>query len=234
MGYVERHLLPNEQVIYKTKPPLDPLREARARDASGSRPHRDPGRPRSRGVALVPGPPCDRRRPGLGRDPRRGAPDLGVRRDHDPAHLQGGVVGRYTMELLLGKVESIGVQQTLVGRVLNYGDLVVTGTGGARGGVHGRVRDPIGFRNHVQQASLRALEPERGQARLAMAMDDDLEIEDEPRPEEVAALDDQPLPPQRGGDRLRRRPVAGDLRSRRAPASSWLASMDGRGVGRAS
>ena len=67
------------------------------------------------------------------------------------------------MELLLGKVESIGVQQTLVGRLLNYGDLVVTGTGGARE-VFRRVHDPIGFRNHVQQASVRAFEPERGQA----------------------------------------------------------------------
>jgi uncharacterized membrane protein YdbT with pleckstrin-like domain len=74
-----------------------------------------------------------------------------------------GLIGRYTTELLLGKVESIGVQQTLIGRVLNYGDLVVTGTGGARE-VFRRVRDPISFRNHVQQASLRALEPERGQA----------------------------------------------------------------------
>lgn len=74
-----------------------------------------------------------------------------------------GLVGRFTMELLLGKVESIGVQQTLVGRLLNYGDLVVTGTGGARE-VFRRVGDPIGFRNHVQQASLRALAPERGQA----------------------------------------------------------------------
>ena len=50
---------------------------------------------------------------------------------------------------------------TLLGRVLNFGDLVVTGTGGAREMFH-RVRDPIGFRNHVQQASLRAFEPERG------------------------------------------------------------------------
>ena len=60
-------------------------------------------------------------------------------------------------------MESIGVQQTLLGRVLQYGDLVVTGTGGARE-VFPRVHDPIGFRNHVQQASLRAFEPERGQA----------------------------------------------------------------------
>jgi len=74
-----------------------------------------------------------------------------------------GIVARYTMELLLGKVESIGVQQKLLGRLLNYGDLVVTGTGGARE-IFTRVHDPIGFRNHVQQASVHAFEPERGQA----------------------------------------------------------------------
>jgi uncharacterized membrane protein YdbT with pleckstrin-like domain len=66
-----------------------------------------------------------------------------------------GLISRYTTELLLSKVESIGVQQGLVGRVLSYGDLTVTGTGGARE-VFRRVRDPIGFRNHVQQASLGA------------------------------------------------------------------------------
>jgi hypothetical protein len=64
-----------------------------------------------------------------------------------------GLVARYTTELLLGKVESIGVTQTLAGRLLNYGDITVTGTGGARE-VFRRVGDPIRFRNHVQQASI--------------------------------------------------------------------------------
>lgn len=67
--------------------------------------------------------------------------------------LKVGLISRYTTELLLTKVESIGVQQGLTGRVLNFGDLTVTGTGGAREVFRG-VRDPIGFRNHVQQASL--------------------------------------------------------------------------------
>jgi uncharacterized membrane protein YdbT with pleckstrin-like domain len=67
--------------------------------------------------------------------------------------LKVGLISRYTTELLLTKVETIGVQQGLLARVLGYGDLVVTGTGGAREVFH-RVRDPIGFRNHVQQASL--------------------------------------------------------------------------------
>ena len=35
----------------------------------------------------------------------------------------------------------------------NYGNLTVIGTGGTRE-VFYRVHDPIGFRNHVQQASL--------------------------------------------------------------------------------
>lgn len=67
--------------------------------------------------------------------------------------LKVGLISRYTTELLLTKVETIGVQQGLMGRLLGYGDLIVTGTGGARE-VFRRVRDPIGFRNHVQQASL--------------------------------------------------------------------------------
>ena len=63
-----------------------------------------------------------------------------------------GLVARYTTELLLTKVESIAVQQSLTGRILGFGDLTVIGTGGTRE-IFRRVRDPIGFRNYVQQAS---------------------------------------------------------------------------------
>jgi uncharacterized membrane protein YdbT with pleckstrin-like domain len=72
-----------------------------------------------------------------------------------------GLIARYTTELLLSKVESISVTQGLTGRLLNYGDLAVTGTGGARE-VFRRVRDPIGFRNHVQQASVQRESGESG------------------------------------------------------------------------
>lgn len=64
-----------------------------------------------------------------------------------------GLVARYTTELLLTKVESISVNQALVGRLLNYGDITVIGTGGTRE-VFRRVGNPIAFRNFVQQASL--------------------------------------------------------------------------------
>ena len=63
-----------------------------------------------------------------------------------------GLVARYTTELMLSKVESISVTQGLFGRMLNFGDLTVTGTGGARE-VFAGVHDPVGFRNEVQRAS---------------------------------------------------------------------------------
>ena len=66
-----------------------------------------------------------------------------------------GLVARYTTELLLSKVESISVTQGPLGRVLNYGDLTVTGTGAVRE-VFPRVHDPVGFRNAVQHASARS------------------------------------------------------------------------------
>ncbi len=69
--------------------------------------------------------------------------------------LKVGLVARYTTELLISKVESIAVTQSLTGRLLGFGDLTVTGTGGARE-VFRRVRDPITFRNRVQWASMPA------------------------------------------------------------------------------
>ena len=63
-----------------------------------------------------------------------------------------GLGARYTTERLLSKVDSSAVQQSLTGRILDYGDLTVIGTGGTRE-VFRRVRDPITFRNYVQQVS---------------------------------------------------------------------------------
>ena len=69
--------------------------------------------------------------------------------------LKVGLIARYTTELLIARVESIGVAQSLTGRLLDFGDLTVTGTGGARE-IFRRVKDPIAFRNHVQLASIPA------------------------------------------------------------------------------
>ena len=51
-----------------------------------------------------------------------------------------GLIARDTVEMNLGKVESLHVSQGLLGRMLNYGDLTVVGTGASRQGRAGRMR----------------------------------------------------------------------------------------------
>jgi len=43
-----------------------------------------------------------------------------------------GLIRRHTLEILLPKVESISVHQNVLGRLLNFGTVTVTGTGGTR------------------------------------------------------------------------------------------------------
>ena len=43
-----------------------------------------------------------------------------------------GFIRRHTLELYLNKVESVGVHQTVFGRLMGYGTLVINGTGGTR------------------------------------------------------------------------------------------------------
>jgi hypothetical protein len=61
-----------------------------------------------------------------------------------------GVATRKTFELLLQKVESIGVEEPVMGRMLGYGTVVVHGTGGSPEPFD-KVAHPIEFRKQVQQ-----------------------------------------------------------------------------------
>jgi uncharacterized membrane protein YdbT with pleckstrin-like domain len=62
-----------------------------------------------------------------------------------------GLVRRYTTEMGLEKVESVLVDQSILGRVFNYGTITIRGTGG---GIEplANIDDPISFRNHVTAA----------------------------------------------------------------------------------
>ncbi len=60
-----------------------------------------------------------------------------------------GLVYRQTLELVLAKVETIGVEQTVPGRLLNYGTIVVTGTGGTKEPFKD-IANPLEFRRQVQ------------------------------------------------------------------------------------
>jgi uncharacterized membrane protein YdbT with pleckstrin-like domain len=60
-----------------------------------------------------------------------------------------GIVNRQSLETLLTKIEGIGVEQDLWGRVLGFGTITITGTGGTRESVAGIPR-PLEFRRQVQ------------------------------------------------------------------------------------
>lgn len=59
-----------------------------------------------------------------------------------------GVLQRRSIELLLPKVESIGVTQPIMGRLLDYGTIVVTGTGGTKE-LFRNIASPLELRKRV-------------------------------------------------------------------------------------
>jgi uncharacterized membrane protein YdbT with pleckstrin-like domain len=64
--------------------------------------------------------------------------------------IKVGLATRRTYELLLQKVESIGGEETVMGRMLGYGTIVIHGTGGSPEPFD-KVAHPLEFRKQVQQ-----------------------------------------------------------------------------------
>ncbi len=64
--------------------------------------------------------------------------------------IKTGVVARKSIEVMLSKVESIGVEETVLGRILGYGNVIVRGTGGTFESFS-RIAHPNEFRKQVQQ-----------------------------------------------------------------------------------
>jgi uncharacterized membrane protein YdbT with pleckstrin-like domain len=73
--------------------------------------------------------------------------------------IKVGLVQRRTLETMLGKVEGIGVDQTVLGRMLNFGTIIVTGTGGTQERF-ANIAEPLEFRRQVQ-AQVSASEEQR-------------------------------------------------------------------------
>ncbi len=59
-----------------------------------------------------------------------------------------GLFRRNTFEMNLSKVESVGVVQTILGRLLNYGEVEIKGTGASLTPVS-LISDPLTFRSHI-------------------------------------------------------------------------------------
>jgi uncharacterized membrane protein YdbT with pleckstrin-like domain len=59
-----------------------------------------------------------------------------------------GIVSRNTVEVNMDKIESVDVNQTLLGRIFDYGDVTIKGTGSTLEPLL-RVDRPIAFRNEI-------------------------------------------------------------------------------------
>ena len=64
--------------------------------------------------------------------------------------IKTGMASRRTLDLMLNRVESIGVEETVMGRMLGYGTVVLRGTGGTPESFF-QIAHPQEFRQQVQQ-----------------------------------------------------------------------------------
>lgn len=66
--------------------------------------------------------------------------------------IKVGLISRRTLEMNLGKVESINVDQSILGRLIDYGTINIIGTGGTKE-PFADISAPLEFRKQYQQAS---------------------------------------------------------------------------------
>jgi membrane protein YdbS with pleckstrin-like domain len=64
--------------------------------------------------------------------------------------IKVGFIQRRTLEMFISKIESVGVNQGLVGRLLDYGTVTIRGTGGSVEPFR-KIAHPLEFRNCVQR-----------------------------------------------------------------------------------
>lgn len=64
--------------------------------------------------------------------------------------IKTGMASRRSLEIMLQKVESIGITETFWGRFLGYGSVMIHGTGGTPEPFH-KIAHPSEFRKHVQE-----------------------------------------------------------------------------------
>jgi uncharacterized membrane protein YdbT with pleckstrin-like domain len=64
--------------------------------------------------------------------------------------IKTGLASRRSLEIMLAKVESIGIEESAIGRMFGYGTLTIHGTGGTPEPFR-RIAHPSEFRRQVQQ-----------------------------------------------------------------------------------
>lgn len=69
-----------------------------------------------------------------------------------------GLVSTRSIEIRLAKIESVRVSQGLIGRIFNYGDIMLTGTGSTFDPIP-HISHPLRFRSALNEAMEENLEP---------------------------------------------------------------------------
>jgi uncharacterized membrane protein YdbT with pleckstrin-like domain len=77
--------------------------------------------------------------------------------------IKTGLLSRMTVEIMLTKVESVSVDQSIWGRILGYGSIVVRGTGGTPE-PFAKIAHPLEFRRQLQEQSDRIQETKAASA----------------------------------------------------------------------
>lgn len=67
--------------------------------------------------------------------------------------IKTGLISRKTIEMNLSKIESVNVDQGILGRILGYGTIRVMGTGGTKESFI-QIANPIEFRKRFQEVSI--------------------------------------------------------------------------------
>jgi uncharacterized membrane protein YdbT with pleckstrin-like domain len=64
--------------------------------------------------------------------------------------IKEGFIARRTFEMNLSKIETVNVDQSVMGRILNYGSIIIIGTGGTTERFHNIAR-PMVFKRRFQE-----------------------------------------------------------------------------------
>jgi len=83
---------------------------------------------------------------GLGAAVQRASTELAV--TDQRVIYKRGILSRHTLEMNRSKVESVDVDQSLVGRMFGYGTVLLRGTGGSLEPFRS-ISDPLTFRSHI-------------------------------------------------------------------------------------
>ena len=67
--------------------------------------------------------------------------------------IKEGLIARRTLEMNLSKIETVNVDQSILGRILDYGSITVIGTGGTRE-VFNNIASPMLFRKAFQEIDI--------------------------------------------------------------------------------